>query len=157
MNKNFNYFRGLHEFKCTISKYKLNYEEHYENLMDVFHNSIIESLDKDVPDFYFLSIIGHRIKDYIKIISESEQDENYSLFDSDWSYDFSYSSSKDINLSLQKLLEDKDYILLRNKLDWYSNKELAIQYWITESWIEKRFTKIFKIIKYNKDLFEIFI
>ena len=153
--KNFNYYRWLHEFKSSISKYKIDYLKYQEQLFDVFHNTILESLEKEVPDFYFNSIMNFRIKDFIKKISSfDKEEETFDLFDSDESYEFKYPIWKDINISLQKVLEDKDYILLRNKLDLYSNKELAKISWISEKWIEKRFTKIFSIIKENKELFE---
>lgn len=135
--------------KCTY-KYKINEYIYKEELEDLFQDVILECLSKDNPTIYFTMIIGYRILDF-----KEELDKEHSIdleCEEIW-YNFEYKTFKDINFIFKRVLTPEDYKLISLKLKGYSNKEIGQLNGISESWMEKRFTRIFWEIKEQKELF----
>ena len=114
------WFRKL--FKQELENFKLEDTEETDSL---FHDFLLECLEKDNYIRYYKKVLKFRLIDFKSNLKEDENLEDlFDFTEEKVSYEFSFPLWKDIYLVLSKILNKEEYKLIKLKLEGYTNKEI---------------------------------
>ena len=148
-----------YKYKYLLKRYEISDEIISEDLKDIcidtFYKSITNSYNsqKDILK-YFNKSIWYKMIDFYNEINKKininfQDSKNENLI----SYTPSY-KNRDIRMTLEKILNDKEYYILRQWFIWYNQDEIANELWVSLKTIKRRVNEIKTKIKEHKDLFE---